>query len=298
MGDLLDVPLEDPELLEDTVRGRRTDRGREPLATRRAAAQAVIDRLLQGQPLPARPEHEPQRPARGSPQQGAEASYVSWAATRVGNRSILPLSVPGADCRPSPPSWLVDGTGKPLVIALTAGQAGDFPILRDLAARPHRRPTRPETARLNAGLRDKAYSSRTNRDLLRRRPIATVIPQPNDRSLTAHAWSYRWPPPTFDHNAYCGRNVVERSFHRSQAVAWPDHPLLQAHHHLPRRRRAPRDHPVAMRMGRYARGAVDPGVVALVPDSCQGCRGRRTFTLRRQRLGPARAESGVGSSHL
>jgi transposase len=110
---------------------------------------------------------------------------------------------------------LVDGRGRPLVIALTAGQAGDSPMLRwllaDLAvARLGRgRPrTRPE-----AVLGDKAYSSRANRDLLRGKRVRAVIPQPDDQ--VAHRkrrGSAGGRPPAFDAKTYKGRNVIERSF--------------------------------------------------------------------------------------
>jgi len=75
---------------------------------------------------------------------------------------------------------LVDGQERPLVIALTAGQAGDptmlKPLLGQLAiarlgrGRPRTRPV--------AVLGDKAYSSRGNRAMLRERGIKAVIPQP------------------------------------------------------------------------------------------------------------------------
>lgn len=81
---------------------------------------------------------------------------------------------------------LVDGKRRPLVIALTAGQAGDSPVLKMLladlavarngAGRPR---TRPE-----ALLGDKAYSSRANRDLLRNKRVKAVIPQRATRSAT------------------------------------------------------------------------------------------------------------------
>lgn len=111
---------------------------------------------------------------------------------------------------------LVDGGGNPLVIAVTAGQAGDSPMLKyllaDLAVAPLGRPGRPRT-RPDAVLGDKAYSSRANRELLRSRRIKTVIPQPSDQ--VAHRQrrgSAGGRPPDFDAEAYRGRNVVERSF--------------------------------------------------------------------------------------
>lgn len=110
---------------------------------------------------------------------------------------------------------LVDGHGRPLVIALTAGQAGDSPMLKfllaDLAvARPG--PGRPRT-RPSALLGDQAYSSRANRDLLRSKRVTAVIPQPSDQ--VAHRkrrGSAGGRPPAFDATTYKGRNVVERSF--------------------------------------------------------------------------------------
>jgi len=110
---------------------------------------------------------------------------------------------------------LVDGRKRPLVVALTAGQAGDSPMLRwllaDLAvARPGRgRPrTRPDQL-----LGDKAYSSRANRALLRGKRVTTVIPQRGDEichRLRRGAAGGR--PPSFDPLTYKRRNVVERSF--------------------------------------------------------------------------------------
>ena len=71
---------------------------------------------------------------------------------------------------------------------------------------------RPRT-RPDAVLGDKAYSSRANRDLLRRRGISAVIPNPPTRSATANAAARAGGrPPAFDPEAYKGRNVVERSF--------------------------------------------------------------------------------------
>ena len=110
---------------------------------------------------------------------------------------------------------LVDGQGRPLVIALTAGQAGDSPMLKfllaDLAvARPG--PGRPRT-RPHALLGDKAYSSRANRDLLRSKRVTAVIPQPSDQiEHRKRRGSAGGRPPAFDAQTYKGRNVVERSF--------------------------------------------------------------------------------------
>jgi transposase len=110
---------------------------------------------------------------------------------------------------------LVDGRGRPLVIALTAGQAGDSPMLRwllaDLAV-ARLGPGRPRT-RPDAVLGDKAYSSRANRVLLRAKKVRTVIPQPDDQiAHRRRRGSAGGRPPNFDPIQYKGRNVIERSF--------------------------------------------------------------------------------------
>ena len=64
---------------------------------------------------------------------------------------------------------LVDGQGRPLVIALTPGQSGDSPMLKPLLSHlavKRMGPGRPRT-RPDAVLGDKAYSSRAIRTELR-----------------------------------------------------------------------------------------------------------------------------------
>lgn len=110
---------------------------------------------------------------------------------------------------------LVDGKKRPLVVAVTGGQAGDSPMLRwllaDLAvARPARgRPrTRPDQL-----LADKAYSSRANRALLRTKRVQAVIPQRTDEiGHRLRRGSAGGRPPSFNATTYKRRNVVERSF--------------------------------------------------------------------------------------
>jgi putative transposase len=110
---------------------------------------------------------------------------------------------------------LVDGRGRPLVIALTAGQAGDStmlrPLLSQLAVRRLGR-GRPRT-RPAAVIGDKAYSSRGNRAMLRARGVRAVIPQPSDQiAHRQRRGSSGGRPPAFDPTTYKGRNVIERSF--------------------------------------------------------------------------------------
>lgn len=116
---------------------------------------------------------------------------------------------------------LVDGKKRPLVIALTAGQAGDSPMLKhllgDLAVARltttgQPAPGRPRTTP-QALLGDKAYSSRATRQMLAARGIKTVIPQRADEvrhRLDRGQAGGR--PPSFDPVAYKQRNAVERSF--------------------------------------------------------------------------------------
>jgi putative transposase len=110
---------------------------------------------------------------------------------------------------------LVDGKKRPLVMAVTAGQAGDSPMLKwllaDLAVeRPARgRPrTRPEEL-----LGDKAYSSRANLTLRRSKRLRAVISQrADDIGHRQRLGSSGGRPPSFDPRLYQRRNVVERSF--------------------------------------------------------------------------------------
>lgn len=146
--------------------------------------------------------------------QGAEASYKSSATDPAAEPPdhAIGRSRGGLSTKIH---QLVDGRGRPLVVALTAGQAADSPMLKFLladlvVARPGR--GRPRT-RPSAVLGDKAYSSRAIRDLLRSKGVATVIPQPSDQiAHRKRRGSAGGRPPTFDATTYKDRNVVERSF--------------------------------------------------------------------------------------
>jgi transposase len=110
---------------------------------------------------------------------------------------------------------LVDGRGRPLVLALTPGQCGDSPMLQPLLSQlavQRIGPGRPRT-RPDALLGDKAYSSRAIRTLLRARGVRVVIPQPSDQiAHRKRRGSAGGRPPAFDAATYKGRNVIERSF--------------------------------------------------------------------------------------
>ena len=112
---------------------------------------------------------------------------------------------------------LVDGRCRPLVIAVTPGQAGDspaLPLLLDELRVPRRGPGRPRTT--PAALRaDKAYSSRAHRARLRRRGIKAVIPEPADQVRHRRNRGSRGGRPVeYDRDDYKGRNTIERAFNR------------------------------------------------------------------------------------
>lgn len=110
---------------------------------------------------------------------------------------------------------LVDGHGRPLVIVVSPGQAGDSPalpiLLRHLKV-PRRGPGRSRTRPILLRA-DKAYSSRANRSLLRRRGIKAVIPERSDQvGHRKRRGSAGGRPVGLDVQEYKGRNVIERGY--------------------------------------------------------------------------------------
>jgi putative transposase len=109
---------------------------------------------------------------------------------------------------------LVDGHGRPLVVAVAPGQADDAPAMLPLLQqlRVGRTSGRPRT-RPDAVRGDRAYSSRAIRQHLRDRSIRAVIPEPSDQiGHRKRRGSAGGRPPAFDVDDYRGRNVVERRF--------------------------------------------------------------------------------------
>uniref|UniRef100_UPI00397EDCA1 IS5 family transposase n=1 Tax=Nocardia terpenica TaxID=455432 RepID=UPI00397EDCA1 len=114
---------------------------------------------------------------------------------------------------------------KVLSLLLTPGQAGDSPqftavldairVPRAGLGRPRQRPERV--------LADKAYSSRANREYLRRRGIKATIPVPGDQAAhRRHRGLFGGRPPAFDVIVYRDRNAVERGINQlkqNRAVA-------------------------------------------------------------------------------
>jgi transposase len=126
----------------------------------------------------------------------------------------------------------VDGHGRPLVILLTPGQAGDAPMMLPLLAaiRVARASGRPRT-RPDRVLADKAYSSRAIRTHLRSRGISAVIPEPDDqKGHRKRRGSTGGRPVSYDKTTYKSRNVIERAFNtikhwRGLATRYDKHAL-------------------------------------------------------------------------
>jgi putative transposase len=106
---------------------------------------------------------------------------------------------------------LSDLTCTPVIALLTAGQAGDNPMLatlvRALGASGH-----DQDLRL---LADKAYSHPSTRTFLRDQKIKHTIPERSDQIAHRKAkGSKGGRPPGFDAETYKQRNTIERSFNR------------------------------------------------------------------------------------
>lgn len=105
---------------------------------------------------------------------------------------------------------LVDAHCAPLVVSLTAGQAGDNPQLQPLLTRHI-----DDGARGFRLLADKAYSHDSTRAYLREQRIAHTIPQRSDQIARRKAkGSHGGRPPGFNPTRYRHRNSVERGFNR------------------------------------------------------------------------------------
>lgn len=105
---------------------------------------------------------------------------------------------------------LTDQLCAPVSMLLSAGQAGDNPMLVPVLT-AHRAQDK-HRFRL---LADKAYSHPSTRKMLRRNKIPHTIPERIDQITRRKAQGSRGGrPPSFDPEIYRERNVVERGFNR------------------------------------------------------------------------------------
>ena len=110
---------------------------------------------------------------------------------------------------------LSEGTGRLLVVLLTAGNTHDSPMFAPLLAAlrvartgPGRPRTRPDYL-----VADKGYSSKANRALLRSRGIGHTIPEKADQAAhRRRRGSAGGRPPGFNSGRYARRNGIERGF--------------------------------------------------------------------------------------
>ncbi|WP_412759503.1 IS5 family transposase, partial [Nocardiopsis rhodophaea] len=116
---------------------------------------------------------------------------------------------------------LADGNGRNLATALTPGQDGDAPLLAVLLGRVRIMGPgagRPRT-RVRGVSADKAYSSRANRELLRKKGMKCTIPEREDQKSNRKARGRSGGrPPAFDREAYRDRNRVERLMDRRKQL--------------------------------------------------------------------------------
>jgi transposase len=104
----------------------------------------------------------------------------------------------------------VEGSGKPVVLELTAGQRHENPVFEPLMESPmgvvhHRRQRGRPRRRPRAVGADKGYTGRRIRGWLRRKGIRAIIARRANESRRGTR---------FDRAAYRTRNVVERCFNR------------------------------------------------------------------------------------
>lgn len=105
---------------------------------------------------------------------------------------------------------LADGDCSPVTLQLSAGQAGDNPMLWPLLEQHRTENTGPIRV-----LADKAYSHNSTRARLRQMRIKHTIPEKSDQIAHRKAkGSAGGRPPAFDPAIYRERNTVERGFNR------------------------------------------------------------------------------------
>lgn len=104
---------------------------------------------------------------------------------------------------------------------LTPGQTNDSPLLPPLldAVAVPRLEGGPPRRNPDVVIADRAYSAASNRALLRRKRIQTVIPERSDQAANRKRKGRAGGrAPSFDSQLYKRRNVIERAF--SKAKHW------------------------------------------------------------------------------
>lgn len=145
-------------------------------------------------------------PARPEPEKGAGSSYKDLAAEppdhAIGrSRGGLTTKIHA----------LADTACAAVVVQLSAGQAGDNPMLWPLL-HEHQQASPGTRPRLMA---DKAYSHNSTRARLRQMRIPNTIPEKSDQITWRKAkGSAGGRPPAFDPRIYRQRNTIERGFNR------------------------------------------------------------------------------------
>lgn len=149
--------------------------------------------------------------AAGARKKGATEADETEDAARSQARQALGRSRGGLTTKVH---LAVDGRGLPLSVVLTPGRTHDaitFAQVLDSIHKPRVGRGRPRTTP-DRVLANKAYSSRSIRQLLRPRGITATIPERRDQVANRkRRGSHGGRQPAFDKIAYRDRNVVERS---------------------------------------------------------------------------------------
>ncbi|WP_407939523.1 IS5 family transposase [Nocardia terrae] len=114
---------------------------------------------------------------------------------------------------------VTDGAGRGLAVLLTPGQTNDSPLLPPLldAVVVPRLEGGPPRRNPEVVIADRAYSAASNRSLLRRKRIRTVIPERSDQVANRKRKGRSGGrAPQFDAEVYKRRNVIERAFNRAK----------------------------------------------------------------------------------
>lgn len=117
----------------------------------------------------------------------------------------------------------VDGNGRPLAVVVTGGQRNDQAtltgVLDEITVPRHRGRAR---SRPDAVIADRAYSSRTARQLLRSRGVTAIIPQKSDEIAARLRRGHRGGrPPAFDEIRCSAISSNDPSACSNNGADWP-----------------------------------------------------------------------------